>query len=247
MNRLGNNAGNVVGTFLIAVLILVCLAAFSPTLRVLGSLTIAPWSDATPYVSGIWNGIGGAISKTLPQITAPAALPAPAPAAPAAPAPVTVIRQYPEKDPTDGCDYWVRSLSDGTFPKTLVSCPAAKPAPAAPAAPAPAPVAPAAAPAAPVAAAVSCNSQRETHAATAGQGWTPNGSWRIVNFWTNEHGHLQGERKLLLAPGQNPTLMGGGTSWSWGSTCKSTVDSEFAGNGLTAVDLAQLQAEGLAR
>lgn len=257
MNRFGNSAGNIIGTTLLAVLILVCLAAFSPTLRVLGSLTIAPWSDATPYVSGMWNGIGGAISKTLPQITAPAAPAAPAPAAPAIPA-------VPAGSATHCPDGGLRGETfpdrengvEGLRHRDAVTCkygfspaPGAAPAKPAPAAPAPAPVAPAAAPAipAPQTASVSCNSKTEQHAAAAGQGWTPSGSWRVVNFWTNEAGKAQGERKLLLAPGQNPTLMGGGSSWSWPSACEGTVKGEYASNGLTPVDLGQLQAEGLAR
>lgn len=211
-----------------------------------GLSTVAIWSfdgmkPLADPVKAVWNGVGTGVSRFVG--TSPASA---APAAPAVPAGtatrVTLIKEYPEVDPADGCTYWVKAMSDGTFPKTMVSCPAVSP----PAVPAPAAPATPAAPA-PLAASAPCNSQRETHVPAVGQGWTPNGSWRIVNFWTNEPGKPQGERKLLLAPGQNPTLMGGGSSWSWPSGCEGTVKGEYASNGLPPVDLGQLQAEGLAR
>ncbi len=88
---------------------------------------------------------------------------------------------------------------------------------------------------------------REDHPPTVGSTWTPAGEWRIVNFWTNEPGKDQTERKLLLAPTDRPALRGGGSSWSWPASCGSVAQTEFAKNSLPSVTLAQLQAEGLVR
>ncbi|GEM_PF-5856193 len=100
------------------------------------------------------------------------------------------------------------------------------------------------APVAPAQQAVACDSTREDR--TPGQSWTPRGDFRIVNFWSNQTANQQ-ERKLLLRPGENPGLLGGGSSWSWPANCESTVLSEFGKNPKQEVTLAQLRTEGLAR
>lgn len=100
---------------------------------------------------------------------------------------------------------------------------------------------------APAAAPADCkDGTREDHAPRVGQPWTPKGEFRTVNFWTNEKGHSQKERKLLLKPGENPHLKGGGASWSWPASCGTAVQSEFAKNPLPEVTLQQLKNEGLA-
>lgn len=96
--------------------------------------------------------------------------------------------------------------------------------------------------------ATSCkDASREDHNPVVGKTWSPGpaDSWRIVNFWTNEKGHDQAERKLLLQPGDHPALRGGGASFSWDSSCESTVKAEFAKNSLPQVTLSQLKSEGL--
>lgn len=89
---------------------------------------------------------------------------------------------------------------------------------------------------------------REDHAPIVGQTWTPsNGSgFTIVNFWTNQPGQSQTERKLLLKPGQSPNLLGGGAAWTWPESC-SNVEQEFAQNPLPEVTLQKLQSEGLVK
>lgn len=100
------------------------------------------------------------------------------------------------------------------------------------------------APVAPAQQAVACDSTREDR--TPGQSWTPRGDFRIVNFWSNQTANQQ-ERKLLLRPGENPSLLGGGSSWNWPASCESTVMAEYAKNPKPEVTLAQLRAEGLSR
>lgn len=96
--------------------------------------------------------------------------------------------------------------------------------------------------------AVSCTEGvREDHDPVVNQPWTPKGEFRVVNFWSNQPGVNQQERKLLLKSGENPNLLGGGTSWSWSSTCESIVQGEFVKNTLPSVTLDQLRAEGLVR
>jgi hypothetical protein len=67
----------------------------------------------------------------------------------------------------------------------------------------------------------------------------------IVNFWTNEPGKDQKERKLLLAPGTNVLLKGGGTSFAYATGCDSVTQKEFDANSLPTVTFEQLKAEGL--
>jgi len=67
----------------------------------------------------------------------------------------------------------------------------------------------------------------------------------IANVWTNQPGHDQTERKLLLKPGEVVAYLGGGSSWSWPEGCTEVVQSEFDKNPLAAVTLVQLEAEGL--
>lgn len=77
--------------------------------------------------------------------------------------------------------------------------------------------------------------------------WNPQGQWRVVNFWSNQPGVDQKERKLLLSPSDDVGLLGGGASWSWGSACEKQARDAFAKNGHPAVTLDQLRAEGLVR
>lgn len=92
---------------------------------------------------------------------------------------------------------------------------------------------------------------RSDHTPVVDQAWQPGtaNSWRIVNFWTNEPGKDQSERKLLLTPGESPELYGGGSSWSWPNipVCEQVARDEYAGNPLPSVTLAQLRAEGLVK
>ncbi len=68
---------------------------------------------------------------------------------------------------------------------------------------------------------------KETREPVVGQGWVPTGEWRVVNFWTNEPGQDQQERKILLSPGNNAPLMGGGTSWSWPAACADAAKQAY--------------------
>lgn len=87
----------------------------------------------------------------------------------------------------------------------------------------------------------------ETRQPKGGQTWTPQGEWRIVNFWSNEPGANQRERKLFLRPGENPALRGGGSSWSWLANCETVAREHFAKNSLPEVTLDQLRSERLVR
>ncbi len=261
MKDFGKSAGNVIGTFLIAVLILVCLAAFSPTLRVLGSLTIAPWSDATPYVSGMWNGIGGAISKTLPQLTAPTAAPAPAPAAPAIPAapagsathcPDGGLRGETFPDRENGVE-GLRHRDAVTCKYSFTPPPGAAPAPAAPAIPA-APAAPA-----PVAQA------RQVAAAPAAQGCPPakentytsntdvtvSGPAIVHPWWnTGVPSFGQAQVRTKVEAGQTVTFVGmQGKSWVYAQNpaCAANLDKELANASFPVKTVAELKAEDLAQ
>ena len=86
----------------------------------------------------------------------------------------------------------------------------------------------------PAASSLNCDTAtaKETHVPVVGQGWVPAGEWRVVNFWTNEHGQDQAEHKILLAPGDNTTLMGGGTSWSWPAACAEAAKKAYDQNSL---------------
>lgn len=100
------------------------------------------------------------------------------------------------------------------------------------------------------AAVASCSEDvRTDHTPVVGQSWQPGpaDSYRIVNFWTNEAGKDQKERKLLLQPGDNPELYGGGSAWSWPSNCEPVVQAEYNKNPHPAVTLAELRAEGLVK
>lgn len=84
------------------------------------------------------------------------------------------------------------------------------------------------------------------HNPVAGQLWSPSGDWRIVNFWTNEPGKDQKGRKLLLSPGDNPALLGGGAVWNWSTACEDIARRNYNSNSLSPVTLEQLRSEGLA-
>lgn len=82
-----------------------------------------------------------------------------------------------------------------------------------------------------------------------GQPWVVPGSgkWRVVNFWSNQPGANQKERKLLLGPNDNPQLLGGGAAWAWPANCEALVREHFAKNQLQEVTLDQLRSEQLVR
>lgn len=88
---------------------------------------------------------------------------------------------------------------------------------------------------------------REDHQPVVGQTWTPNGAWRVINFWTNQPGFDQKERKLLLSPNDNVSLLGGGASFSWPAGCEQTARDAFTNNGLPPVTLGELRSQGLVR
>jgi hypothetical protein len=73
----------------------------------------------------------------------------------------------------------------------------------------------------------------------------PGDGWRILNFWTNEPRKSQHERKLLLAPGENPGLLGGGSLWSRPSSCEAEARADYAQNPNPPVTLAELFLDGL--
>ncbi len=85
-----------------------------------------------------------------------------------------------------------------------------------------------------------------THPPVVGESWTVGGDGAtIVNFWTNEPGQDQAERKLFLEEGQTVNLMGGGTSWSYPVGSEDQARDEFEANGLPEVTLDELESEGL--
>ncbi|MDP3998107.1 MAG: hypothetical protein Q8P89_00630 [bacterium] len=87
---------------------------------------------------------------------------------------------------------------------------------------------------------------REDHDSIVNIPWFPKGQWRSVNFWSNQSGvDTTKVRKLLLKPGENPGLLGGGSSWSWPMECGEIAKRNFAGVNLNEVTLEQLVAEGL--
>lgn len=87
------------------------------------------------------------------------------------------------------------------------------------------------------------------HNPVVGQTWQPGNAadFRIVNFWSNQPGVDQTQHKLLLKPGDNPGLLGGGSFWSWPSSCGDTVQKEFDKNPNPAVTLAELTNQGLVK
>lgn len=87
---------------------------------------------------------------------------------------------------------------------------------------------------------------REDHDPIVNNPWFSKGQWRSVNFWSNQSGvDTTKIRKLLLKPGENPGLLGGGSSWSWPMECGEIAKRNFAGVNLNEVTLEQLRAEGL--
>ena len=88
---------------------------------------------------------------------------------------------------------------------------------------------------------------QESHPATVDEAWTPSGDWRVVNFWSNQVDPNFGDHKLLLEPGQNPGLLGGGSSWSWPEDCEDTAQENYDANGLPAVTLGELKDLGLVK
>jgi hypothetical protein len=92
----------------------------------------------------------------------------------------------------------------------------------------------------------SCQGTWESFPATVGQTWSPSGEYRVVNFWSNYPGVNQSLRKLLLVPGQNAVLLGGGDSTSFPASCQTEAQASFDANSNQATSIDQLRAEGLA-
>jgi hypothetical protein len=65
-------------------------------------------------------------------------------------------------------------------------------------------------------------------------------TYRVVNFWTNWPGHPQTSFKLLLKPGENPSLNGGGSYWSWDGNCATLAEADYLANKLPEVTLDEL-------
>lgn len=88
---------------------------------------------------------------------------------------------------------------------------------------------------------------REDHQPGVGETWSPctGDTFRIINFWTNQPGADQTERKLFLEPGQDPSLLGGGSAWCWDPNCGEVAREEFEKNPLPPTTLDQLRTEGL--
>jgi hypothetical protein len=88
---------------------------------------------------------------------------------------------------------------------------------------------------------------QESHAAVVDEVWTPSGEWRVVNFWSNQVDPNFTDHKLLLEPGQNPGLLGGGSSWSWPDNCGDAAHANYEANGLDPVKLSELEDMGLVK
>ncbi len=88
-----------------------------------------------------------------------------------------------------------------------------------------------------------CDSIREDHQPVVGKTWTLTGP-ALVNFWTNEPGKDQTERKLLVPAGVQVSLHGGGAAWTYPTGCN--IGSDFAANNLPEVTLDELVSDGLA-
>lgn len=158
---------------------------------------------------------------------------------------LTIIWQK-EPVPVVGDPATVSSASQVTatavLQKQTTKAPTATPVPKAPVAAAP-PIQSIA----PAAIVVCPDGIREDHLATVDQTWTPKGEWRIVNFWSNQPGADQTQHKLLLAPSENPLLLGGGDSWSWPNGCEQVVREQFAKNSKPAITLGDLRTAELIR
>lgn len=82
--------------------------------------------------------------------------------------------------------------------------------------------------------------------AELGKRWTiPTQGWTVALVLTNLSGFNQESRKLLLPPGIQPRVFGGGISFSWPSWCEAVARSEFAKINRPPVDISALVAEGL--
>lgn len=98
----------------------------------------------------------------------------------------------------------------------------------------------------PVNTGAACGSRIDDRSPIVGQYWRITGSgWRILEFWTNEPGKDQQSQKLLLAPGENPEILGGGALWSFCN--EADAKANFANNRFQTITLGQLKTQGLAR
>lgn len=88
---------------------------------------------------------------------------------------------------------------------------------------------------------------RGDHPPMVNEAWTLGGEniWVVANMWTNIQGQDQTERKIILAPGEVISFLGGGSSWSWPAECEEIALSEFAKNPHSSVTIEELSQEGL--
>lgn len=75
-----------------------------------------------------------------------------------------------------------------------------------------------------------------SHDPQQGTWYTTQNTWRIINFWVGDYSL----HKLLLAPEDNPGLLGGGSLWSWTTGCESVVRAEYSKNTLPPVTINEL-------
>lgn len=96
---------------------------------------------------------------------------------------------------------------------------------------------------------VDCTAATQSHAPVVDQAWELGNadSVVIVHFWTNQPGHDQSERKLLLDH-QTVGLLGGGSTWTFPAACQQVARDQFQADPMPEVSLdALLRQEGLAK
>lgn len=95
---------------------------------------------------------------------------------------------------------------------------------------------------------VSCTAIASSHQPVVDQVWELDNadSVVIVHFWTNQPGHDQSERKLLLDH-QTVGLLGGGSTWTFPATCQQVARDQFQADPMPEVSLDALRQEGLAK
>ncbi|OGH15114.1 MAG: hypothetical protein A2860_02885 [Candidatus Levybacteria bacterium RIFCSPHIGHO2_01_FULL_37_33] len=107
--------------------------------------------------------------------------------------------------------------------------------------------APAPAPATPASVQQNCDGATDKHNPVLGQAWTPQGEFRVLNFWTNEPGQDQTLRKLMLSPSDQVSLLGGGDSTAWPANCQQAAQDGFNANPNPPTTLDELRGRGLVR
>jgi hypothetical protein len=95
---------------------------------------------------------------------------------------------------------------------------------------------------------VNCEPQIFTHEPRPEETWDLEGGsdvYRVVNFWTNWTGQNQEEVKLLLNPGENVILGGGGSMAVFSSNCGNIANQRFQEADLRETSLQELYDRGL--